>query len=649
MSNLVENNYGNLARCSGKRVAIDVETTGLHWWQHHLIGVGVYCPDADYEAYFPCKPNSQEEMMLKNAIKKHIEPGTWAFLHNAKFDFHFLDLNPYKSGWKYIDTAVLGHLYDSKMMKKMIEMERVFLGTGTKREHLEEEIPRKIKKKVWEWNIIDVANYCCNDCRVTYELAQYLVPVIEDLGLWDLLRKEMQYLNVIWKTERLGVKTDKKYLNEAQELLDAQTEALEQELRDEIEVISDQPLAEDFNWRSPQQLSKALYEQYGWKKPVNPFVGADGVDRSKFAGRLYNKTMTNTFLLSEKAKHPLAELVSNLRESYKLSHSYIDQWKKLMGDGDVIHSSFNLTGTKTGRLSSSKPNLQNLPSFARVRFTQAVYSGSIERTGEYNLRNAFITRPGKTFVATDWRQMELRLFGILSEDPNMLQSLTEGRDVHADVAERVWGIRDKVHREWAKTISFGLIYGTTAGSLEHRLDVTREQARKMTRDYWTAYPNIMPWINGVIKQCEQKMYLRMWNNRIWREEDPKKMYVGANAIIQGGCAGVLQVAAIRFDEWIERMGYQNKINIVSFVHDEIITEVDDEMVQETALAMREIMEVPDLFDIPWFTDTAIGHSFGTLEDYDLELGKVVDKELAQSVKFGGEEQESLLHVSIEGA
>lgn len=588
-----------LNKVSGRVVVLDTETTGLNWWNDVMIGVGVYCPDAEIEAYIPTLSDTDRREAY-SAIAS-LPTDTTLVNHNIKFDLHFMNLDP--TPYREIhDTMVMVHLIDSRYKKSLAESERVFLGADSKRAHVAE-APKRTP--IHKWPLETVADYCVNDCRVTYQLAQTLLPLLDRDMLLDLYYKEMEYLKFIWRVERRGITVDPIFINHARLQLQEKQKDLEEELYDSVGY--------KFNWRSSKQMSKALYEDMGWPRPKNPFVGADGVDRTRFADRgRYNSTLTSTFILMEKAHHPLGELVSTLRETSKLGKT-LESWLELMDDEPAIHTNFNLTGTRTGRLSSSKPNVQNIPSFARTRFTQGVYTGGVERTEEYNLRNAFVAREGHTFVSIDYRQMEMRMFGILSGDPFMLKSLSAGRDVHADIAQEVWGTRDKVHREWAKTVSFGLIYAMTTGALQMRLNMTAARAREITEQYWSTFPRIRPWLRDTMEECKKVGYLRYWSGRIWREEAEIDMYKGANAIIQGGCADVLSIAGMRVDRFLRG---ENLGSIVSLVHDELILEVPTEELAYVIPKARELMSVPDLFNIPWLTDAKVGRTFGDMEAWD---------------------------------
>lgn len=633
-----------LRQCSGKAVALDTETTGLKWWEDHLTSVGFYCPAAELEGTIdlgrPVKgyytnpkdvktwvlddPELLEfEKELRAIVKKELKPKTIAVFHNAKFDMHFLGVDPYTTqGWRIVDTTVLIHLRDSRSKKGMEQAEKELLGTNSKRQHIEYAPPdKKIRKKIWLWPSHIRQDYLLNDCRVTWQFLEVLAPIVKELDLWELFLKEMKYLKLIYKSEHIGFLTDPEYISRAKMQLLKHRLDLEQQLFDACGY--------EFKWRSAKQLSYALYDNLGIPMPVNPFATMGGTAKS-YKTKMgfervmeiksnYTSTNTSTFLLMEKAKHPLGELVAALREADKLAKQ-LAKWETLMDSNYVIHTNYKMTGTRTGRLSSSDPNLANIPSDVRGRFTQGIFSGGTTRTDEYNLRKGFISRRGRILVSVDYKQMEMRMFGIDSDDPYMLEALTAGVDIHLYIAHKVWGQcgkeQDKIHREWSKTIGFGLIYGMTTGSLEHKLGMTKAQAKQVVEDYWGAFPRIRPWIYDTIMTLKEFGYERYWSGRIWREETEMFMYKGANARIQGGCADLLSVAALRVDDWLTKRFPQGEAHIVSYIYDELITEVPIEAVHEVAAKQQELMQVPDLFGIPFFTDCKVGYSYGTFIDYE---------------------------------
>ena len=593
-----------MARCSGLRVSLDTETNGLLWYKNHIIGYGLWCPDAGLAGYLPAQKTSTRAAAIEAVTAW--APGTTVIGQNLKFDLHMLGIDPATTDWKLIDTAVLAHLVDSRLQKKLDQLERTFLGANSKRHH----VTTAPNRPIWEWPLENIADYCINDARVTYDLAELLVRKAVELRLWNLFRKEMEYLKLLWRIERRGIQSSPEFINRALARLSEDIKAPEQRLFDEIGYTDAYGNSTGFNWRSHQKLSKALYDDYGWERPVNPFADEDGVDRTKFAiNGKYNSTLTDSFILMEKAHHPLGELVLHLREIDKLK-DYLMDYRKFCSEDRVVHTNLNLTGTRTGRLASKEPNLQNIPSEIRSRAVTSVFSDDVQRrVEEYNLRKALVARPGHVFVSIDYRQMEMRMFGVLAREPKMLESLRAGRDIHSDNAFMVWGLRDDVHREWSKTIGFGLIYGMTTGSLQFRLNMTKEQAYGVTDQYWGAFPRVQPWLREVARECRANGFVRYWSGRIWREELDMFMYKAANALIQGGCADLLSVAVIRSDEYLRRNSCGG---IVDIIHDEILFEIPEAEVGDHSRNLAHLMEVPDLLDIPFFTDIKIGPSYGDL-------------------------------------
>lgn len=487
--------YEELLQLRGEVFAIDTETTGLEWFQNELIGVSVYCPAKFINTYYFCcqyglypgtkakkvrvwdggytispktgrklKTYRSEEQFPEvfRAVgsKEHLEAVQAALgvivkderscliFHNFKFDAHFLGLDLRYQPCQVLDTSIMVHLFDSRLPKSLEKAEQIFLAKKSKRQ-LVTTAPKG--KKQWEWPPEIIYDYAKNDALVTYQLAETLIPKLRKLGLISLLKLQMEYLKVLKDIEAGGMQLNLEFCKTVQPLFDSTTKAMEQELFDTT--------GQTFNWRSTPQLSRAIYEGMGISKPVNPFADADGVDRSRMAhkGR-YNKWCTSAFLLMEKANHPLGNLILDLREVSILKKA-VEKYPILADEKGIIHTNFNLSRTRTGRLSSSNPNLQNIASEHRVRETQSVYSGGAIRQNEYNLRQAFRAREGYTICSIDMAQQEMRLFAILAEEPIMMQALRDRKDIHLMIAIAVWGDcgkeRNKLHREWSKTIAFG--------------------------------------------------------------------------------------------------------------------------------------------------------------------------------------------------
>lgn len=640
-----------LYKLKGQKFAIDTETDGLYYFRNGLIGISIHCPALDMTGYiFTCdyveketgkgklvklwegdmeinpltgrkrRVYTQRRVFTKqltavpdrekqyraSAILAEVasDPNTMMVFHNSKFDLHFLRLDLLDKPCTFLDTSVMAHLYDSRLRKSMDNLEAKFLGKNSKRSHVAE-APKKLKNKIWLWPPEICADYAQNDALVTWQLYEAILPYIRQFGLVSLLRTDMEYTKILWHLEERGMIVDMDFCKTAIEAFSKNLTMMEKDLEDEVGT--------DVNWRSHQQLSVALYDNLGWPKPKNPFEDEFGVDHSHIKGK-YNKWNTSSFLLMEKAQHPLGPLVMDLRESWKLRGN-VEKYMELADDRNIIHSDFNITGTRTGRLSSKNPNLQNVASQHRVRETQSVYSGGSIRQEEYNLRRAFKARPGYTFVSIDHKQQEQRMFAILAEEPIMLQALKERKDIHLMIALAVWGDcgpeTNKLHREWSKTISFGLLYGMTTASLKVRLNKTDEEADKITTDYWTTFPRIKPYLDEVKRTMDKYQFVRYWSGRIWREWDDMQYYKGCNARIQGGAADLIKLALMRAFRVLNHQGWGT---VVTIVHDEIICEIKNEYVEEAIPVLMRIMEVEDIFGLPFAADVKIGPSYGEMDE-----------------------------------
>ena len=598
----------DLHKLNGCKFTFDTETSGLQWHKDKVLGLGVYCPDV-LTGYLPIGTVDLLQDVVRTLYTLNAD--TLAVAHNLKFDCHFLGLNPRKFSGSMRDTVVMAHLWDSRHRlhpKKLASLEKEHLYTQSKKA-----IAGELDfKKMSSYPPDLIATYCINDCRITYDLESVLLPKLSHLGLVPLLHKGARFASLLWNVEREGIFLDSEACHRSKQII------LDDQVKLERQLFTG--LGRELDWRNNGDLSYALYEGMGIERPVNPFAHADGIDRSKFALKgKYNTFMTDHMILLEKVHHPLGETVMNLRESDKITQ-YYDSFLRNTDAVGYVHTTFNDCGTRTGRLSSggsNYPNFQNLASDVRARFTQTVYSGdAFIRSKAYNIRRVLLARPGHKLVSIDWRQMEMRMFGILAQESEMLTALRSGRDIHAEVGMMVWGNGDKVHREWSKTIGFGLIYGMTTGSLEWRLNMSHEEAETVTKQYWMRFPRIQPWIDETISQCKANGFIRYATGRIWREDYEPWMYKGANASIQGACSDVLSVAALRCEDWLLRKGYGRIINLV---HDELDFEIPDEYVPEAVVALSHIMHVSDLFNIPFFTDAKVGDNFGEMYEWNSTL------------------------------
>lgn len=646
--------------CAGHVVAIDTETNGLLWWENKMVGVGIHCPTARdgkgitgyaHTCTFEDRPlgkaRSKKEWLgqmdyskskrgkqvketvtyqptIKTAIPNDIrinhfcsavatiaaDPKTVLVGHNIKFDLHMMGLYSWELPCRIVDTSVMVHLYDSRLLKALAAAEQTFLGKESKRSHVTKAEGR-FGNKPWVWPAVVLADYCANDCVVTLQLAQVLMKELQEKGLIKLFNLQMRYLRLLQKMERQGILVTTVFCHEAIAEFEKNQKGLENDLFDAV--------GHEFNWRSNGELSKAIYDDLGIEKPTNPYGEEDRFDITHFrAAKLYTASATSSALLLRE-DHPLKEVVLPLRETVKLME-YAHKFINMRDNKGFLHASFNQAKTLTGRLSSSSPNLQQLPSEKRKYDIESIYAGGTIRVGGYNLRQALVPRSGYKMVSIDHKQQEMRLLSVLSGEPVLLEAMANREDIHLRVAIRVWGDcgeeANKVHRDWSKAISFGLIYGLSEGSLqEYFVKVGVDAiASEVKEQYFAAFPGLQPWFQEVIKFVRENGYVRYWSDRFWWADNPSEGYKGVNALIQGGCADLICIAALRMDEVLTKQGWGS---ILSIIHDEILAEVREECLDEACPVLARTMEIEDVFDIPFAADLEVGESYGSLQGYPL--------------------------------
>lgn len=653
----------DILSCSGFPLAIDTETTGLSAWRNDIIGVGIHCPKANVSGYAHLctyrevpfgKPKSKkvwkgqmdfskskrgkrvletefEQPMAIQAFSEPIRaehfldavleiaqnPKTTLIGHNLKFDAHFLGLHLWELPCKIVDTSVLVHLINSNLKKSLAAAEDTFLSTQSKRHHVSL-ADKRFGHSAWMWGEKVLEDYCTNDCVVTYQLAETLMPKIKDMDLNGLLSLQMKYLRLLQKIEWRGIKVDNDFCHLAIEEFNNNLIGLEKDLFDTVGY--------EFNYRSNQQLSEAIYDNLGIKKPENPFVDQYGNPRNDIpAAKMYTESATGTPLLV-KHNHPLKTTLIDLRETNKLKE-YAEDYLECQDSEGAIHASFNPTGAITGRLSCGSPNLQQLAAKYRKYDLESEYTGGSERVGGYNLRRSLRARDGYKIVSIDHKQQEVRLLAILSQEPTLLDYMTRRQDIHMGVALEVWGDcgkeLNKIHRDWSKATIFGLCYGMSEESLQehynkHDIDA---DASEVKQQLFETFPRLQPWFEEITNQVELDGHIRYWSGRYWFPEYPSQAYKGVNAIIQGGAGDFLATVLIRANQVLEAndFGY-----VISIIHDEALFEIKEEYVSIAAPVLARVMEGESIFGVPFLTDIEVGDSYGSLEPFEttIDISKI---------------------------
>lgn len=439
-------------RLLGQRFSLDVEAkprpefehlpkAGLRWYQNQPIGVGFSCKAQGVRCYVPItEENGKRVSAFLWRLVEH--PQTELICHNVKYDTATLNLDPNDSRFRadIHDTALMIHLLDSREKKALEIAEQRWLGTHRKAQHLKPH--RNKRNKVHEWPQEQIANYCVDDAVITEELFYTLAPKIGKANLVSLYKKELRFARLLWAIEHRGVLVDLEALESQAAELARRQEELERELYVRCGY--------EFNWRAVKQLSKALYDDLGIAKPKDP-----NPTHRHTMSKHYTESATSSKLLVEKVQHPVGGIVLALREAAKLRTTLIGGskqalgWRDLVDDEPALHTSFNQTnsspdalggGTRSGRLSSTSPNLQNIANVTRRSQASAAYGEEgLLRSGAYKLRNVIVARPGYVLTAIDACLHPDTLVETI-EGPKPIGQITPGEKVYAFDGRKIgWG------------------------------------------------------------------------------------------------------------------------------------------------------------------------------------------------------------------
>jgi len=436
--------------------------------------------------------------------------------------------------------------------------------------------------------IKQAADYACADADMTLRLAELLNEELRHQGLWQLFSEvEMPLVPVLLRMERNGVALDTDLLRQMSHHLGEQLLKLEADIYNCV--------GHQFNINSPQQLSSVLFQEL--KLPP--------------ARKTKSGYSTGAEVLEElRGTHPIIEFILDYRQLAKLKSTYVDALPGLINSKTGrVHTSFNQTRTATGRLSSSEPNLQNIP--VRGEFGKQV-------------RQAFIAPAGSYLVAGDYSQIDLRALAHLSQDPSLLNAFHRDEDIHAATAAQLFGVDASQitpdMRRLAKTVNFGVIYGMSDYGLEQATELSREEATQFIAAYFDKYPGVKQYFESTKEQARERGYVQTLlgrrrfipevnsSNRQVREAAER---MAINMPVQGTSADIIKVAMINLDREMEKRRLKSKMLLQ--VHDELILEVPREELEEMKKLVPRIMSSALKLSIPLKVDIKTGNNWGEME------------------------------------
>ena len=561
----------------------DTETTGTDAISAQIVGLSVALKE--HEAWYVAMPKEKEGKQRILEIFRPVfeNPSTLKIGQNIKYDMLILGNYGISVEGQLFDTMIAHYLLQPELRHNMDYLAEIYLGYKTI--HIEELIGEKgrSQKNMADLSPAAVYEYACEDADVTLQLKSILEKELEKDGTTPLFRDvEMPLVSVLAYMERNGAMIDPAALAETSRHFTERMEALEKEIYQEAGGTP-------FNILSPKQVGDILFDRMKI------------VDKPK-------KTKTGQYVTSEdvletlRAEHRIVDLILQYRGLKKLLGTYVDALPQLVNPATgKIHTSYNQTVTATGRLSSSNPNLQNIP----VR----------DEDGK-EVRKAFIPEPGCKFFSADYSQIELRIMAHLSQDRNMIEDFKLGHDIHAATAAKVFhkSINEvtKTERSKAKTANFGIIYGISAFGLAQRMGVSRTEAKELIENYFKTYSGIKNYMDHSIEEARAKGYIETILKRkrylpdINSHNATVRGFAERNAInapIQGSAADIIKIAMIAI---YRRFRQENvKSTMILQVHDELNFNVvpgEEEKVEKIVIEEMQKawpMSVPLIADCGW--------------------------------------------------
>lgn len=564
-------------------VSIDTETTSTDAIRAELVGLS-FSVEENKAFYVPLPANREEALKYIRIFKPLYENDKILKIgQNIKYDYEVLNNYGVTLQGKMFDTMIAHYLIQPELHHNMDYMAETLLGYRTI--HIEELIGPKGKKQknMRDLSPTDICEYAAEDADITLRLKHLLEPRLKELGLEELFWNiEMPLVRVLADMELNGVCLDTEALQETSRIFTDRMKQYEQEIYKEA--------GETFNIGSPKQVGDILFGKL------------QIMDKPK-------KTKTGQYVTSEEvlqsleAKHPVVRNILNYRGMKKLLSTYIDALPKLINPRTGhIHTSFNQAQTATGRLSSSDPNLQNIP---------------VRTDDGKEIRKCFIPEDGCLFFSADYSQIELRIMAHLSGDENMMEAFREGHDIHRATAAKIWHEDiDKVtdaQRKKAKQANFGIIYGITTYGLAQRMGIPNGEARELIQDYFHTFPKVKAYMEQAKETARAKGYAETLFHRrrylpdINSRNATVRGFAERNAInapIQGTEADIIKVAMVRIWKRFKEEGIRSKM--ILQVHDELNFSVYPEEREQVERIVIEEMQNACQLNVPLTADAGWG-------------------------------------------
>lgn len=576
---------------SAELTAFDTETTSLNYMAAELVGVS-FSVEAGIAAYVPFAhdyegaPEQLDRDWVLEQLKPWLEDDSKAKVgQHLKYDANVLNNYDITLRGIQYDTMLESYVYNSVSSRHdMDTLAKKFLGHTCV--SFEELAGKGKKQKTFnEIDLEQAAFYAAEDADITLRLHQAIWPLVEKTPELVSIFKDIEcpLIPVLAKMEQTGALIDP-------ELLHAQSSEIAAKLQ-ELEIKAHEVAGESFNLSSPKQLQVILFEKL--ELPVIKKTPK-------------GQPSTAEPILQELAQdYELPRLIMEHRSLSKLKSTYTDKLPEMIQKTGRIHTSYHQAITATGRLSSTDPNLQNIPI----------------RTAEgRRIRQAFIAPTGYKMLAADYSQVELRIMAHLSQDKGLLDAFTKDADVHKATAAEVFEVAlDEVtteQRRRAKAINFGLIYGMSAFGLAKQLDISRPEAAKYIKRYFERYPGVQQYMENTREGAKEKGYVEtIYGRRLYLPDIKASNAMmrqaaertAINAPMQGSAADIIKRAMIKMHDWLQSTDLD--VKMIMQVHDELIFEIAEKDLETAQTKIVDIMQNSSKIDVPLLVEAGVGDNW----------------------------------------
>ena len=567
-------------------IAIDTETTSIDAMTAKLVGMS-FAVEGDRAWYVAVPRETTSAQRMVEIFRPIFENEEILKVgQNLKYDLTVLASYGIELHAPMFDTMLAHYVVQPELRHNMDYLAEIYLNYQTI--HIEELIGPKGRnqKNMGDLSPAAICDYACEDAHVTLQLKKPLEEEMEKNGVRRVFDEiEMPLMPVLARMERNGVCLDTESLSETGRLFNERMEKLEAEIHE----LAGHP----FTINSPKQVGEVLFDELQLNSK------AKKTKRGQYS-------TGEEVLEGLKDKHPIVQKILDYRGLKKLISTYIEALPKLINpQTGRIHTSFNQAVTATGRLSSSNPNLQNIP---------------VRGDDGREIRKAFVPEPGCTFFSADYSQIELRIMAHLSEDEHLVQDFRDGRDIHAATAARVFHkpidevTRDE--RRKAKTANFGIIYGISAFGLAERMEVSRTEAKELIDNYFATYPKVKTYMQQSVDIARERGYIETaWGRRrylpdIQSHNAVVRGYAERNAVnapIQGTAADIIKVAMIHIDRRFREEQLRSKM--ILQVHDELNFSVVPEELDKVRSIVISEMEQAYTMQVPLLADCGEGKNW----------------------------------------